>query len=82
MPEAGFDTLRGYGELRGKREPLPAKQAKAEAAAEKLREADELNDDEAERLEALEAEIETLSEGYPGHRVVRVIAPAVNHGVG
>jgi len=24
MPEAYFDTLRGYGELRGKREPLPS----------------------------------------------------------
>ena len=58
--------LRSYGELRGKREPMPAKQAKALAKAEreadKLREIDELNDDEAERLEALEAEIDTLSE--------------------
>jgi ParB family transcriptional regulator, chromosome partitioning protein len=66
MPEIGIETLRRFGELRGKREPLPAKQAKALAKAEreadKLREIDELNDGEAERLEALETEIETLSE--------------------
>jgi ParB family chromosome partitioning protein len=65
MPQAGFETLRGFGELRGKREPLPAKQAKALAKAgreaARLREADELTDEEAKRLEALDAEIATLS---------------------
>ncbi|MGE0565866.1 MAG: ParB/RepB/Spo0J family partition protein [Pseudolabrys sp.] len=66
MPEAGFDTLRGYGELKGKRQPLPPAQAKALAKAVreagKLRDRDELTDEEAERLDAFDAEIAALSE--------------------
>jgi hypothetical protein len=64
MPEP--DTLDGFGEVRGKAQPLPPKQAKALAKAEreadKLREYDELDDEQAERLDVLDAEIETLSE--------------------
>jgi ParB family transcriptional regulator, chromosome partitioning protein len=52
--------------VRGKAQPLPPKQAKALAKAEReadrLREHDELDDEQAERLDALDAEIETLSE--------------------
>jgi ParB family chromosome partitioning protein len=66
LPDADFDTLRSFGEVKGKRQPLPAKQAKALAKAEReadrLREADELTDKEAERLDVLEAEIAVLSE--------------------
>jgi ParB family transcriptional regulator, chromosome partitioning protein len=66
MPDLRADALVGFGEVKGKAQPLPPKQtkalAKAEREADKLRERDELDDDEAERLDALEAEIETLSE--------------------
>jgi ParB family chromosome partitioning protein len=66
LPDADFDTLRLFGEVKGKRQPLPAKQAKAlakaECEADRLREAEELTDEEAERLDVLEAEIAVLSE--------------------
>src|SRR5271166_5890831 len=66
MPDPGIDTLRAFGEAKGKAQPLPPKRAKALAKAQReadrLRERDELDDDEAERLDALDAEIETLSE--------------------
>jgi ParB family transcriptional regulator, chromosome partitioning protein len=58
--------LDGFGEVRGKAQPLPPKQAKAlakvEREADRLRTRDELDDDEAERLDACEAEIAALSE--------------------
>jgi ParB family transcriptional regulator, chromosome partitioning protein len=61
----GLD-LDGFGEVRGNAQPLPPKQAKALAKAEreadKLRTRDELDDDEAERLDVLDAEIAALSE--------------------
>jgi ParB family chromosome partitioning protein len=66
LPDADFDTLRSFGEVKGKRQPLPAKQAKAlaktEREADRLREAEELTDEEAERLDVLDAEITVLSE--------------------
>jgi ParB family transcriptional regulator, chromosome partitioning protein len=64
MPD--FDALDGYGEMRGKALPMPPKQAKALAKAlreaDRLRDRDELDDDEAARLDALEEEIAALSE--------------------
>lgn len=64
--EASYEALRGYGRQYGKPQPLPAKQAKAlakvEAAREKLTAKDELTDEEAEELEALDAEAAALSE--------------------
>ena len=66
VPEIDGTTLRGFEELRGKREPLPAKQARALAKLEKERdrlgERDDLTDDEAERCEQIDTEIATLSE--------------------
>ena len=66
MPDADFDALRSFGEAKGKAQPMTAKQekalAKAEREADKLRELDELTDEQSERLDALDAEIETLSE--------------------
>jgi ParB family transcriptional regulator, chromosome partitioning protein len=66
MPDPAAVDLDGFGETKGKAQPLPPKQAKALAKAEreadKLRELDELDDDEAERLDACEAEIAALSE--------------------
>jgi ParB family chromosome partitioning protein len=60
MPD--FDALDGYGEMRGKAQPMPPKQAKALREADRLRDRDELDDDEAARLDALEEEIAALSE--------------------
>jgi ParB family transcriptional regulator, chromosome partitioning protein len=64
MPD--FDALDGYGEMRGNAQPMPPKQAKALAKAlreaDRLRDRDELDDDEAARLGALEEEIAALSE--------------------
>jgi ParB family transcriptional regulator, chromosome partitioning protein len=64
MPD--FDALDGYGEMRGKAQPMPPKQAKALAKAlreaDRFRDRDELDDDEAARLDALEEEIAALSE--------------------
>jgi len=66
MPAPGFETLRSFGEVKGKAQPVPPKQAKAlakmEREADRLRERDELTDDEAERLDALDAEIAALGE--------------------
>jgi ParB family chromosome partitioning protein len=66
MPDPGFDTLRSFGEVKGKRQPLPAKQAKAlaklEREADALRELDDLTDEQVDRLDALDAEIAALSE--------------------
>jgi ParB family chromosome partitioning protein len=67
MPDpVDLNTAGDFGEVKGKAQPLLPKQAKALAKAEReadrLRERDELDDDEAERLDACEAEIETLSE--------------------
>jgi ParB family chromosome partitioning protein len=60
-----FD-LSGYGEVKGKVQPIPSKQVKAiaklEREADRFPKQDELDDEQAERLEALEAEIEALSE--------------------
>ncbi|WP_158920894.1 ParB/RepB/Spo0J family partition protein [Acidisphaera sp. S103] len=60
-----FSTLPSFGEVKGKRQPLPPKTvktlAKLEQEADRLRAMDELTDEELERLEALEAEIGTLS---------------------
>jgi ParB family transcriptional regulator, chromosome partitioning protein len=65
MPEASYETFRGYGRQPGKPQPLPAKQAKAlakvEAAREVLTERDELTDEEAEALDALDAEAAALA---------------------
>jgi ParB family transcriptional regulator, chromosome partitioning protein len=65
-PEISYDSLRGYGRQHGKPQPMPAKQAKALARIEAKREAfaakDELTDDEAEQLEALDAEAVALAE--------------------
>ena len=64
MPD--LDALDGFGEMRGKALLMPAKQAKALAKAEReadrLCARDELDDDEAERLDALDHEIANLSE--------------------
>jgi ParB family chromosome partitioning protein len=64
MPD--FDALDGYGEMRGKAQPMPPKQAKALGKAlreaDRFRDRDELDDDEAERLDALDHEIAALSE--------------------
>ena len=66
MPEASYEALRGYGRQHGKPQPLPAKQAKAlakvEAARDRLAAKEELTDEEAEELEALEAEAAALAE--------------------
>ncbi|OYV36440.1 MAG: hypothetical protein B7Z80_15565 [Rhodospirillales bacterium 20-64-7] len=66
MPDISFDALRSFGEAKGKAQPIPPKQekalAKAEREAEKLRELEELTDEQSERLDALDAEIEALSE--------------------
>lgn len=66
VPEAGFDVLRGFEQLRGKRQPLAPKQAKVLAKLERqrdaLRERDDLTDDELSRSEELDAEIEALEE--------------------
>ena len=64
MPD--FDALDGYIEMRGKAQPMPPKQAKALAKAlreaDRFRDRDELDDDEAARLDALEEEIAALSQ--------------------
>jgi ParB family transcriptional regulator, chromosome partitioning protein len=66
MPEASFEAVRGYGRQHGKPQPMPAKQAKALAKVEAARDAltakDELTDEEADELEALDAEAAALSE--------------------
>jgi ParB family transcriptional regulator, chromosome partitioning protein len=66
MPEASYETFRSYGRQPGKPQPLPAKQAKAlakvEAAREELAAKDELTDEEADRLDALDAEAAALAE--------------------
>ena len=88
MPDPGFDTLRSLGEAKGKCQPLPVKQAKAvaklEREADKLRELDELTDEQAERLDALDAEIATLSEpdyGWSDRQKARAGAiVSVDHG--
>ena len=50
MPDFAFDALRSFGEAKGKAQPLPPKQEKALAKAEKeadaLRELDELTDEQ------------------------------------
>ena len=55
-PDADYGTLRSYGETKGKPQPLPAKQAKALAKAEReadrLREFDDLTDEQVERMAA------------------------------
>ncbi|HUN95501.1 MAG TPA: DNA-binding protein, partial [Bradyrhizobium sp.] len=65
-PDVDYERLRSFGETKGKPQPLPAKQAKALAKAEReadtLREIDDLTDEQADRLDALETEIATLSE--------------------
>jgi ParB family chromosome partitioning protein len=64
IPSLAYDTLHSYGRTQGKRQALPAKQAKALAKAEKQRDelaaVDQLTDEEAERYDALEDEIEAL----------------------
>ena len=66
LPEASYEALRGYGRQQGKPQPMPAKQAKALAKVEAAREAlaakDELTDEEAEKLEALDAQAAALAE--------------------
>ena len=66
MSDASYEALRGYGRQQGKPQPLPVKQAKAlakvETTREKLAAKDELTDEEAERLEALDAEAAALAE--------------------
>jgi len=66
MPEVSYESLRGYGRQHGKPQPMPAKQSKALARVEAQREAlaakDELTDEEAEQLEALEVEAAALAE--------------------
>ena len=67
MPDlADFETADRFGEMKGKAQPMPPKQAKALAKAlreaDRLRDRDELDDDEAARLDALEEEIAALSE--------------------
>jgi ParB family chromosome partitioning protein len=66
MPDLARDALRSYGRVNGKRQPLPAKQAKALVKAERerdaLREADDLTDEQAERYDELERQIAALSE--------------------
>jgi ParB family chromosome partitioning protein len=63
---AGFETLPEFGQVRGKRQPLPAKQAKALAKLERerhrLNECDDLTDEQVERAAALDEEIADLSE--------------------
>jgi ParB family chromosome partitioning protein len=65
MPDADYGTLRSFGEIKGKPQPLPPQQAKALAKAEreanKLSEIDDPTDEQAERLDALETEIRALS---------------------
>lgn len=64
VPVLTYDALHGFARTHGKREPLPPKQARALAKAEKQRdalaEADELTDEQSERYDALEAEIAAL----------------------
>jgi ParB family transcriptional regulator, chromosome partitioning protein len=63
---ASFETLPEFGQVRGKRQPLPARQAKAVAKLERERDAlnddDELTEEQTGRLEALDAEIAALSD--------------------
>jgi ParB family chromosome partitioning protein len=63
---AGFDALPEFGQVRGKRQPLPAKQAKALAKLERerdsLSECDDPTCEQVERLDTLDAEIAALSE--------------------
>jgi len=65
-PDADYDRLRSFWEVKGKPQPLPAQQAKALAKAEReadrLREIDDLTDEQADRLDALDTDIATLSE--------------------
>ena len=65
-PDADYDRLRSFWEVKGKPQPLPAQQAKAlakaEGEADRLRELDELTDEQADRLDALDTEIAALSE--------------------
>jgi ParB family transcriptional regulator, chromosome partitioning protein len=66
MPEVSYESLRGYGRQHGKPQPMPPKQAKALAKVEAKRDAlaakDELTDEEAEQLEALDTEAAALAE--------------------
>jgi ParB family chromosome partitioning protein len=66
MSEASFEAVRGYGRQHGKPQPMPAKQAKAlakvEAAQDALSAKEELTDEEADELEALDAEAAALAE--------------------
>ena len=66
MPEVSYESLRYYARQNGKRQPMPPKQAKALARVEAQREVlaakDELTDEEAEQLEALDAEAAALAE--------------------
>jgi ParB family chromosome partitioning protein len=69
IPDLAYDTLSRYGRVKGKARPLPAREAKAQAKAlakaekalEALHEQDELTEEEADRLDALDAEVEALS---------------------
>ena len=66
MPDIDWNTLRGFEELRGKRQPLPPKDAKKLAKLQREREAfsedGEYTDDELDRCERLDAEIKALEE--------------------
>jgi ParB family transcriptional regulator, chromosome partitioning protein len=66
MPQVSYESLRGYGRQHGKPQPMPPKQAKALAKVEAKRDAlaakDELTDEEAEQLEALDTEAAALAE--------------------
>jgi ParB family chromosome partitioning protein len=66
VPEASFDLVRGFDQLRGKRQPLPPKLAKALAKLQqerdRLSEQEELTDEQLLRGEALDAEIAALEE--------------------
>jgi ParB family chromosome partitioning protein len=65
IPALAYDTLSRYGRAKGKPQPLPARQAKALAKAEKALETlstvEELTDEEAARFDALEEEVTALS---------------------
>ncbi len=65
IPEPGSATLRAFGEVKGKCQPLPAKQAKTLAKlqreADELGRLDDLTTGQADRLAALDDQIEALS---------------------
>jgi ParB family chromosome partitioning protein len=81
MPD--FDALDGYGEMRGKAQPMPPIQAKALAntlrEADRFRDRDELDDDEPARLDALDHEIAALSERAFASAAFREAKSATGH---